>query len=96
MLTTIDNPPSKLSFQQYGKTVNVEWPQSDIELEELIYAFIGICISQTYPMSLVKNAMADYLANHGYSVVNNEEFAMADYLANHGYSVLNNEEFKQQ
>ena len=55
---------TKISLNIGGIVTTAEIPGEDCTIDELMGAFAGCLVGQTFPMSVVVNGMADYAYEH--------------------------------
>ena len=58
------NQPTKLSIENYGKKVSVEFPRSDISASDMLEAFVTLMIGTGWFHKSILNVMKDYVEEH--------------------------------
>ncbi|MBP5723275.1 MAG: hypothetical protein J6X18_06855 [Bacteroidales bacterium] len=64
---------TKLTLESYGNTISWETPYSDASMEDLLYAFYGLCVSATWLPKTVLEAMQTFAEEHLSLYDNNNE-----------------------
>ena len=67
-----ENDKTKLTLESYGKVISWETPYNDASIEDLLYAFYGLCVSATWLPKTVLEAMQTFAEEH-LSVYENDD-----------------------
>ena len=55
---------TKLTLENYDKTISWETPYNDVTMEELLFAFYGLCVSATWTPITVLESMQTFAEEH--------------------------------
>ncbi|MBP5724826.1 MAG: hypothetical protein J6X18_14785 [Bacteroidales bacterium] len=55
---------TKLTLESYGNVISWESPYTDASMEDLLYAFYGLCVGATWLPKTVLENMRDFAEEH--------------------------------
>ena len=67
---------TKLTLENYGNTMSWESPYNDVSMDNLLYAFYGLCVAATWNPRTVLEGMRDFVDERLYLLEGEEESSM--------------------
>lgn len=56
----LNNEPTRLTLESYSNKIQWESPHSDASMEDLLYAFYGLCVAATWSPKTILENMRDF------------------------------------
>ena len=60
----MEKSKTKLTLESYGNVFSYESPYADASMEDLLYAFYGLCVAATWLPKTVLENMRDFAEEH--------------------------------